>query len=471
MNILFLTLVQFDSLKERNIYTDLLQEFVDQGHFVYAISPTERRQGKETHLSQDDECAKVLRLRIGNTQKTNLVEKGISTITLEQLFIHAIKAYTSQIRFDLVLYSTPPITLCNAVQFVKKRDGAKTYLLLKDIFPQNSVDLGMLKKSGIKGMLYQMFRKKEKKLYRISDYIGCMSPANVAYVRAHNELASGQVVEVNPNCIRPSAADQMEAADPNGTVSAVVEQKGTANLNGTISSAAGQMETLDSDCNCLCTAGQRKNGLSKNTYSVEEVVMPLPDAVRCQLRKRYGLPEDKVIFLYGGNLGRPQDVGYIVECLRACEAMTEIFFVIAGSGTDQHILQEYIDREHPSHVKLMPQMPRDDYEKMVRCCDVGLIFLDHRFTIPNFPSRLLSYLDAGLPVLAATDQNTDIGTVICEGGFGAWCESVSTEQFVSCVRVFLDAEKRTEMGSLAREYLEQHYTAWQGYEIIIKHFV
>lgn len=443
MNILFLTLVQFDSLKERNIYTDLLQEFVDQGHFVYAISPTERRQGKETHLSQDDECAKVLRLRIGNTQKTNLVEKGISTITLEQLFIHAIKAYTSQIRFDLVLYSTPPITLCNAVQFVKHRDGAKTYLLLKDIFPQNSVDLGMLKKSGIKGMLYQMFRKKEKKLYRISDYIGCMSPANVAYVRAHNELASGQVVEVNPNCIRPSAADQMEAADPNGTVSAVVEQKGTVNLNGTISSA----------------------------NSGAEVVFPLSDAVRCQLRKRYGLPEDKVIFLYGGNLGRPQDVGYIVDCLRVCEAMEEIFFVIAGSGTDQHMLQEYIDREHPSHVKLMPQMPRDDYEKMVRCCDVGLIFLDHRFTIPNFPSRLLSYLDAGLPVLAATDQNTDIGTVICEGGFGAWCESAGTEQFVSCVRVFLDAEKRTEMGSLAREYLEQHYTAWQGYEIIIKHFV
>lgn len=403
MNILFLTLVQFDSFKERNLYTDLLQEFVDQGHFVYAISPTERRQGQETHLSQNDERAKVLRLRIGNTQKTNVIEKGISTITLEQLFIRAIKKYTSQIRFDLVLYSTPPITLCNAVQFVKKRDGAKTYLLLKDIFPQNSVDLGMLRKSGIKGFLYRMFRQKEKKLYRISDFIGCMSPANVAYVKTHNVLSSDQVVEVNPNCIRPSEK------------------------------------------------------------------MSLIEQERLRVRKMYGIPTEKVIFLYGGNLGRPQDVGYIVECLKACQTVSEICFVIAGSGTDQHILQEYVDREQPKHVKLMPQMPKDDYEKMVRCCDVGLIFLDHRFTIPNFPSRLLSYMDAGLPVLAATDRNTDIGTIICEGGFGAWCESIDTDQFVNCVQEFLDADKRQVMGEQARVNLEQHYTVKQGYDIIMKH--
>ena len=404
MNILFLTLLQFDGLDERNIYTDLLQAFVDHGHFVYAISPTERRQGQETHLSQDDEQVKVLRLRIGNTQKTNLIEKGISTITLEQIFIQAIKKYTSQIRFDLILYTTPPITLCNAVQFVKKRDGAKTYLLLKDIFPQNSLDLGMLRKSGIKGILYRMFRQKEKKLYRISDYIGCMSPANVEYVRAHNEWMPDQVIEVNPNCIDPAESGWIE------------EQE------------------------------------------------------RMKLRQEYGIPTDKVTFLYGGNLGRPQDVNYIVECLKACETMTDICFVIAGSGTDQHILQEYIDQAHPSHVRLMPQMPKDDYEKMVRCCDVGLIFLDHRFTIPNFPSRLLSYLDAGLPVLAATDCNTDIGSVICEGGFGAWCESAGTEQFVCCVREFLDEDKRKQMGLCARTYLEAHYTVKQGYETVMKHF-
>lgn len=152
MNILFLTLLDFNTIYERNIYTDLLREFAKHGHNLYVISPVERRKKQNTELIKNDN-AKILKLKIGNTQKTNIIEKGISTLSIEPQFINAIKKYFSNVKFDLVLYSTPPITFCNAVRFVKKRDGAKTYLLLKDIFPQNAVDLGMISKTGIKGLL------------------------------------------------------------------------------------------------------------------------------------------------------------------------------------------------------------------------------------------------------------------------------------------------------------------------------
>ena len=178
MNIFFLTLLSFDSIDERNIYTDLLREFVKNGHHVYAISPVEKRYNKQTSLTEK-ENETILRLRIGNIQKTHIIEKGISTIMIEPTFKRAIKKYYSNVKFDLVLYSTPPITFIGAIEYVKNRDGAKTYLLLKDIFPQNAVDIGMLKKTGLKGILYRHFRKQEKRLYQVSDRIGCMSPANV----------------------------------------------------------------------------------------------------------------------------------------------------------------------------------------------------------------------------------------------------------------------------------------------------
>ena len=94
----------------------------------------------------------ILRLKIGNIQKVNPIEKGISTILIEPLFINGIKKYFSNVRFDLVLYATPPITFAKVIKFIKKRDRAKSYLMLKDIFPQNSLDLGMLSASGIKGL-------------------------------------------------------------------------------------------------------------------------------------------------------------------------------------------------------------------------------------------------------------------------------------------------------------------------------
>lgn len=200
MNVLFLTLLSFDSLRERTIYTDLLREFVKNGHNVYAISPVERRQRQNTHLIQE-ENATILRLKIGNTQKTNIIEKGISTVLIEPIFIKAIKKYFSNIKFDLVLYSTPPITFYKAIDYVKKRDGAKSYLLLKDIFPQNAVDLGMMTTTGPRSIIYKYFRRKEKKLYAISDHIGCMSPANVKYVLDHNPEVEPSKVEVCPNSI------------------------------------------------------------------------------------------------------------------------------------------------------------------------------------------------------------------------------------------------------------------------------
>ena len=91
----------------------------------------------------------------------------------------------------------------------------------------------------------------------------------------------------------------------------------------------------------------------------------------------------------------------------------------------------YFRETNPKNMRLMKRLPKNDFDRMIAACDVGMIFLDHQFTIPNFPSRLLAYMQAGLPVLACTDTNSDIGKVITEGYFGWWC--------VSTVRNFQNA--------------------------------
>ena len=160
MNLLFLTVYNFNSIQESGIYQDLLREFVKKGDHVYVVSPEERHWGSKTHVIEESQC-RILKLKTLNQQKCSMVEKGLGILLLERQYIQAIKKYFSEMKFDLVLYSTPPVTFVKVVEFVKKRDHAKTYLLLKDIFPQNAVDLGMLKKTGLKGLLYRYFRAKE----------------------------------------------------------------------------------------------------------------------------------------------------------------------------------------------------------------------------------------------------------------------------------------------------------------------
>lgn len=401
MKVLFLTTGTFNSINEQSMYPDLLREFKKNGHEVYIASTNERRLGRETEYVNED-GAHLLRVRIGNLTKTNMIEKGISTLMLEGQFKVAIKKYLSDVKFDLVLYSTPPITLVSAIEYVKKRDNAKTYLLLKDIFPQNAVDIGIVTKNGVKGFLYKYFRKKEKKLYRVSDWIGCMSEANVDYVIMHNPEVDSTIVEVCPNCL----------------------------------------EVIDK--------------------SVDEETKEL-------IRKKYGIPLDKKVFVYGGNLGKPQGIQFLIECLEKSKDIDDAFFLIVGNGTEYGKLETYEKISNQKNFKLMSRLPKDDYDTMVGACDVGLIFLDHRFTIPNFPSRLLSYMQAKIPVLAVTDPNTDIGIVIEQGEFGWWVESNDSNAFVQKVNSVISMNLKATQDK-EYQYLIDHYAVECAYEEILKHF-
>lgn len=98
-----------------------------------------------------------------------------------------------------------------------------------------------------------------------------------------------------------------------------------------------------------------------------------------------------------------------------------------------------------------------------------MIFLDHRFTIPNFPSRLLSCLAAGIPVLVATDTASDMGSIAEENGFGYWCESNDVEGFHKAVQKMLNSDQ-TAMGEKGWNYLIKNYTTKVSYDIIMEHF-
>lgn len=112
----------------------------------------------------------------------------------------------------------------------------------------------------------------------------------------------------------------------------------------------------------------------------------------------------------GCNLGKPQGVDYLIKCLDANKYRQDCYFVVIGTATEYHKLEVWYNSQ--LSVKVMAGLPKEDYDKLVKSCDVGLIFLDHRFTILNYPSRLLSYLENKMPVICATGANTGMGFFI-----------------------------------------------------------
>ena len=400
MNILFLTISRINDLEVHGIYTDLIREFIRNGHIMYIVFPSERRFHQPTGIMESG-GAKILKVKTLNIQKTNIVEKGIGTLLLESQYLYAINKYWRDVKFDLILYSTPPITFNKVIQTLKKRWNAKTYLMLKDIFPQNAVDLGMFSK---KNFLYRMFRSKEEKLYELSDFIGCMSPANCEYVLEHNPAVDAAKVEICPNSVE-------------------LQEK----LRG--------------------------------------------DKERSKLLKELNIPSSKRIFIYGGNLGKPQGIDFLLKVIEKNEKRNDSYFVIIGSGTEYIRVMLWFDTRLPQNACLLDALPKAKYDELVSLCDVGLIFLDKRFTIPNFPSRLLSYLENKMPVLMDTDVNTDIGRIAKENGFGVCTESGNIDTFMELVEFMAEDEKRMkEMGEKGYRFLCNNYTVDKSYKAVMKHF-
>lgn len=395
MKIIFLSLLRIDDIDtERSIYADLMRKFKSEGHSITIVHPNERRLNIDTQFVQKGNV-NYLRVKTGNVTKSNFFEKGLATLTLEYHFKRAISRYLKNEKFDLILYSTPPITFDSVIKFLKKETSAKSYLLLKDIFPQNAVDLGLIKKNSL---LYSFFRRKELNLYRLSDFIGCMTEANVEYVRTHNILTN-KIIEVCPNSIEIRSSTVKEGN-----------------------------------------------------------------------RTEFGLPEDKVIYVYGGNLGKPQGIHFLKEVILKNESSNRSYICIVGSGTEYSGLQKFFMENNIKNSRLIKQLSKENFDKLINLCDVGLIFLDPRFTIPNFPSRILSYMEAKLPILAATDTATDLPKKIQEGQFGLWCQSGDTVKFLESMEVLNDVKARNFMGMNSYKYLNKYYSVNHSYNTIIKHF-
>ena len=391
MNILFLALSFPDISKTSSLYGDLVLEFAAKGHHITVVAPL--LQGNDTHVEQI-KGVEVLWVKTRKLLNVNPIKKGIANLLLPYQYERAIAKHLNT-TYDLIIIPTPPITFAALAKSLKKKWHAKVYLILRDIFPQNAKDLGIIKHP----LLFNFFRKKECALYAVSDQIGCMSRGNIAFVEQHNPEVEKSKLHLLPNW-------------------------GSIALN--------------------------------------------PQHAVGDIRKKLNL-EGKFIALFGGNIGLPQRFENLLALAERCMVYPDVCFMFVGGGTEFNRLQEKVQQMNLTNVIVKRSIPRADFEALTAACDLGLISLDQRFTIPNIPSKTLSYLQVRIPVLASIDAHTDYGTLLTdEMQAGLWAQAGDHEAvFAQFNQLYMNPSLRKQMGENGRLYLENHLTVAQACQTII----
>lgn len=179
MKILF-TLLSFPKdIQSSNMYMDLALEFVKNGHQVTVIA------GDTTTSYRIENGMSVLRVKsLPILYVNSMVKKGVGMALLPYSFKMAQRKYLRKEKFDWIVMPTPPITLIDFVKSLKRKTGAKLYMVLRDIHPQSSASLGEIKR---KWMIQYLYNRSDIG-YRISDIVGGMSPANIDFIQKEHKI-------------------------------------------------------------------------------------------------------------------------------------------------------------------------------------------------------------------------------------------------------------------------------------------
>ena len=396
VKILFLGLGYSDVADESGLYTELVEELSGLGADIQVVAPAldDVRVGPRVEGG-----IPVLRVQSGRLFETGLIRKGLNNLLLPLRYYRALRAQLESWNPDWVITPTPPITLTPLVWWMKRRTEAKSYLVLRDIFPQNAVDLGFMSK---RGPTHLFFRLLEKWTYSVSDAIGCMSPGNARYVTFHNAGFDSSKLHLLPNWI----AERHLAEEAEFTAT----------------------------------------------------------------RERWGVGEQELLCVFGGNLGKPQQVEFLAEVARALPEGLGIKIIVIGKGTESANLKSLIQRFGLTNLVLRDRLPRDEYQQLLGAADVGFILLSERFTIPNIPSRLTGYWAAGVPVLAATDANTDLHDAFLRPyNAGEWVQMGDVSGFIAKLRWFAEhREEAAEMGRRGQQAIRHHFTAKKAAQTVLE---
>jgi glycosyltransferase involved in cell wall biosynthesis len=394
MKVIFLALAFPKMDKTKYLYSQLVSQFHENGHDITVVAPL-----YDENLTglQIEEGVKVIRVKTLPLFGVGLIKKGIANVLLPYQYKRALKKHNDGLDFDLIITPTPPISLYGVAAWLKNKSKGKLYLILRDIFPQNAVDLGMLKKSGL---LHFYFRRKEKMLYKKSDQMGCMSQGNIDFVTQHNPELEASKLHMLPNW-----GDLIPSAEQS------------------------KIDTL---------------------------------------RDKEGF-KNKFIVIFGGNIGLPQKMENIVELAIACKDQKDMLFLIMGKGNESENLQKLITDKKVENLQLRDGLPQKEYMLWVQMADVGLISLSEKFTIPNIPSKALSYYNTKTPILASIDKNTDFGKIVDDLNVGVWAEAGNTNALKEkLMSLYNNAPLRKEMGENGYKYMKEHLSANIAYKMIIQ---
>jgi glycosyltransferase involved in cell wall biosynthesis len=202
---------------------------------------------------------------------------------------------------------------------------------------------------------------------------------------------------------------------------------------------------------------RQKIDIIPNWGDTDVVVPNNPAADR--LLSSLGL-QDKFVVQYLGNMGRTHPLDLLLDAAKLLSSDAEVHFIFCGEGARRRSMERRIERERPANVTLLPPCSSEDLPAHLDACDLSVIALIPGMSGNSVPSRMYNVMAAGKPILAISEDDSELCRVVREEDIG-WTLSAkaTTEDIATVIRAAAADRARLEtMGQRARHAAEERYS-------------
>lgn len=328
---------------------DLSLECVNQGHDVTMMVASPELE--VPFLIEHWRGVRILRLKTPKTKDIGYLRRTINEFLMPFSMLRNLrKSPLAAARWDGIVWYSPTIFLGPMVNALKRANACRSYLIIRDIFPEWAADMGLMGR----GLPYRVFKAIANYQYSVADVIGIQTPGNRTYFKDWL-ICTNRRVEVLYNWL---------ADAPTASCSILIEK--------------------------TILAGRK-------------------------------------VFVYAGNMGVAQGMDILLNLAEHLKQRADIGFLFVGRGSDAQRLQNDARLRGLNNVVFFDEIDPDEIPGLYAQCHVGLVTLDPRHKTHNIPGKFLSYMQAGLPVLASINPGNDLVDLISKEQVGRVCTDTSVE--------------------------------------------
>jgi glycosyltransferase involved in cell wall biosynthesis len=165
----------------------------------------------------------------------------------------------------------------------------------------------------------------------------------------------------------------------------------------------------------------------------------------------------KQVFVYAGNMGVAQDMDCLIALVEQMRARADVGFLFVGRGSEVPRLREAATQW--PHVVVRDEVEPRELPSVLAQCHVGLVSLDRRHRTHNIPGKFLTYLRAGLPVLARINPGNDLERIMRDSDVGLVTASADAAELNRLAVELIDHPARREaMGVRGRALAEAMFS-------------